>query len=152
MIAGGVQAPERALDPECRVSEREILRRRLERKPNPAQTVRLRQQTVFRHVEIVIPNETPVPRGLVSKNCCEYKNDRKQPDTLTRQGEVFSFIHQDSNYRQIIPRARAWREERYSMMPVPIESDGGVHFNQQADENRNRSPIFSIANRLTNLC
>ena len=92
MIAGGVQAPERALDPECRVSEREILRRRLERKPNPAQTVRRRQKMVFRYVEIVIPNETAVPRGPVSENCCEHKNDRKQPDILTGKGKEFGFV------------------------------------------------------------
>ena len=105
MIAGGVQAPERALDPECRVSEREILRRRLERKPNPAQTVRRRQKMVFRYVEIVIPNETAVPRGPVSENRREYKNHRKQPDALRQRGEEFSFIHQDLNYQQIIPHA-----------------------------------------------
>ena len=85
------------------------MRRRLERKPNPAQTVRSRQKMVFRYVEIVIPKETAVPRGPVSENRREYKNHRKQPGALRRRGEEFSFIHQDLNYQQIIPHAGARR-------------------------------------------
>jgi len=50
------------------VDEREVLRRRIQREPNPAQAVRSGQQLVVGYVSIVVPNETAVPRQSVGQN------------------------------------------------------------------------------------
>src|SRR5205814_82762 len=68
MISGWIQIPERALDPKGCVSEWKILRWRIEREPNPFQTVRCGEQMIFCDVIVVVPDEPAVPRGPVDKD------------------------------------------------------------------------------------
>jgi hypothetical protein len=65
------------------VNEWKVLRGRIQREPNPAQTVRSGQQLVVGYVSIIVPNETAVPRRLVSQN---RRDNQKQ-----RQDEIASF-------------------------------------------------------------
>ncbi len=87
MITCGIQAPDRALQPKRRVSERKILGGGLKREPNPPQTVWRGEQIIFRDVIIVVPDETAVPRLPVEENCCYDENYRKQPEALRPRRE-----------------------------------------------------------------
>src|SRR2546430_2794138 len=60
------------------VNEWEVLRGRIQREPNPAQTVRSGQQFVVGYVSVVVPNETAVPRRLVSQNRGDSQKQRQK--------------------------------------------------------------------------
>src|SRR5689334_15923615 len=65
MVTRGVESPKSMLKAKRRVDEREILRRRIERKPNALESVGCGQQRITRDVNIVVPNVAGVPDHLV---------------------------------------------------------------------------------------
>src|SRR5438270_6623113 len=68
MITGWIQVPERALHAQDGVSERKILRRRIERKPNPTQTIGCDQEMITCYITVIVPNESAVPCRPVDAN------------------------------------------------------------------------------------
>src|SRR5438132_327528 len=72
------KAPQGTFKAKHGVNEWEILRGRIQREPNPAQTVRSGQQLVVSYVSIVVPNETAVPHRLVSENRGDSQKQRQE--------------------------------------------------------------------------
>src|SRR6184192_3555277 len=92
MVTRRIKSPPGMFKPKHGVDQRKVLRWRIQREPNPAQTVRSGQQLIVGYVSIVVPNETAVPRRLVSQN----RGDKQKQ----RQNEIASF---EANY---IPKER----------------------------------------------
>src|SRR5664279_129207 len=63
VIPERIETPEHVLNPECRINQREILRRCIERKPDALQSVRGRQERVARQIHVIVPNESAVQGG-----------------------------------------------------------------------------------------
>src|SRR5256885_13701965 len=77
VISHWIEAPERAFNSQNRVSERKILRRRIERKPDSTQTVRRRQQMIVCDVTVIIPDKLAV-RGRSINNDRQSGNCHRQ--------------------------------------------------------------------------
>jgi hypothetical protein len=65
VIAQRRQAPERVLEPEGRIDEREILGGRIEGEPDAPQSIGGGQQPVLGYINIVIPDVAGMPRRHV---------------------------------------------------------------------------------------
>jgi len=93
MISCGIQVPEPALDSQDRVGERKILRRSIERKPDPTQTVWRDQQIVVRHVAIIVPNKSAMPCRLVDEDGQPAQRDSaQQPEHAPVREGVFHSV------------------------------------------------------------
>src|SRR5215469_8689660 len=79
MVAERMQPPKCALDAKSGVNQRKILRRRIERKPNPPQTIRGGQYLVICYVLIVIPDETAVHCRLIGQYRDHRQNQAENP-------------------------------------------------------------------------
>ena len=88
MISERIETPQRVLNPECRINQREILRRRIERKPDAPQSVRGRQERVTSQIHVIVPNEPAVQGGQICGDRQEDKKDRADPD---RFGDFFDW-------------------------------------------------------------
>src|SRR5262249_2128332 len=89
MITGRIQSPERVLDAKRAVNQREILRRRIERKPDASQTIRRSQQLVIRYIHVVVPHKAAIPRGPIRKDRQSCQNQAKKPSATARRKDKF---------------------------------------------------------------
>jgi hypothetical protein len=94
MVPGCVQTPKRVFNAKRAVSEWEILRRGIERKPNPLPTVRSSQQFVVDDIRVVVPQESSMPDSPVYKDChCRQENSENQGATARGKNAPRDFVH-----------------------------------------------------------
>ncbi len=62
MVSNWVQAPQSMLDAECRIDQREVLRRRIQREPHAPKPIGVREELVLEQVNIVVPDKAAVDR------------------------------------------------------------------------------------------
>src|SRR5439155_3726502 len=94
VITSRVQAPQGVLDPKCAVSKWEILRRGIERKPNPLPTVRGSYQFVLDDIVVVVPQKSPMPGRSVRKDRDGRQNDSENQHATARgKNAPGDFVH-----------------------------------------------------------
>src|SRR5438309_6463057 len=94
VVASWIQPPERVLDAEGGIDQREILRRRIERKPNSAQAIRRRQQLVIDDIGVIVPDESAIPCRPIRKDRHSCQNQTKNAGATARRKERLSyFVH-----------------------------------------------------------
>src|SRR5947208_4757569 len=94
MITSWIQSPGSMLDAKRAINQWEILRGRVERKPNPAQAIGRRQQLVIDDIGVIIPDEPAIPCRPIREDRHSYQHQSKDAGTTGERKKTPSdFLH-----------------------------------------------------------